>query len=119
VLDMSAGLLPAPSSGWWVSDTYGTYHFPDRWLVPGEEIRVWSGSGHDDNSNLYAGRRSPVWVISVSYYLSYFYKGQGIIWGKSAATQASLSTALLSLSDGSAPNAAGIPRAAALPAPRI
>jgi hypothetical protein len=95
--------------------TYGTYHFPDRWLAPGEEIRVWSGTGHDDNSNLYAGRRSPVWVANLlSYHLSYFYKEQGIIWGKSAA---------IPHSDlhipGIAPNTAGIPYTAALPVPRI
>jgi hypothetical protein len=78
--------------------TYGTYHFPDRWLAPGKEIRVWSGTGHDDNSNLYAGRRSPVWVANLlSYHLSYFYKEQDIIWGNQLRSRILTSTFLASL----------------------
>jgi hypothetical protein len=73
------GIFAAPMRDWWITDEYGRYHFPDRWLAPGEEVRVWSGSGTDNQANLYAGRRSPVWETkNFSYRVTYFEHSQGL-----------------------------------------
>jgi hypothetical protein len=71
------GLFAAPMRDWWIRDGYGAYQFPDRWIAPGEEIRIWSGTGSDDAANLYAGRRSPVWeTTGFTYRLTYFEHSQ-------------------------------------------
>jgi hypothetical protein len=70
-------IFAAPMRDWWVTDEYGRYHFPDRWLAPGEQIRVWSKSGQDDAANIYAGRQSPVWEASnFGYHVTYFEHSQ-------------------------------------------
>jgi hypothetical protein len=73
----NSGIFAAPIRDWWITDEYGRYQFPDRWLAPGEEVRVWSGSGTDNQANLYAGRRSPVWETSnFSYHVTYLGNGR-------------------------------------------
>ncbi|HLE16235.1 MAG TPA: lamin tail domain-containing protein [Anaerolineales bacterium] len=37
------------------------YTFPEFHLGPGDRVRVWTGSGSNDDSNLYWGRDKPVW----------------------------------------------------------
>jgi hypothetical protein len=70
------GIFAAPMRDWWIEDGGSTYQFPDRWLAPGEEIRVWSGSGTDDQANLYAGWPSTVWETgNFSYRVTYFEMG--------------------------------------------
>lgn len=53
--------IPLSMEEWQLSDIYGPYSFPNRWIWPGQSINLWSGSGTDDQDNLYAGRSIPVW----------------------------------------------------------
>jgi hypothetical protein len=67
------GLFAAPMREWWFRDRYGAYQFPDRWLMPGEEIHIWSKRGDDDPANIHAGRISPVWeTTKFSFGFTYF-----------------------------------------------
>ncbi len=50
-------------AGWTLSDNSGStvYTFPAVYLVPGETVTVFSGTGTTNNSALFMGRTEPVW----------------------------------------------------------
>jgi hypothetical protein len=52
----------AQMKGAYLKDLSGNkYTFPSFELKPGNRVRVWTGSGTKDSSNLYWGRKEPVW----------------------------------------------------------
>jgi hypothetical protein len=68
----NGSLTSIPMRDWQVRDSSGIYQFPDRWLEPGAEIRLWSGEGTDDQANLYAGRRQPAWDVAHFGYIVWY-----------------------------------------------
>jgi hypothetical protein len=55
---------PIDLGGWVLHDAASLqrrYTFPPVTLAPGDEVKVWSKEGADDNRNLYWGRRQAVW----------------------------------------------------------
>jgi hypothetical protein len=48
--------------GWTLVDAaHHVFRFPSLSLAPGQEVKVWTGSGADDATNLHAGRSRAVW----------------------------------------------------------
>jgi hypothetical protein len=66
-------------AGWTLSDSgrRTRYTFPAIFLVPGESVRIFSGSGTLNNTALFMGKSDPVWGNSGD--LAILKDGQGAI----------------------------------------
>lgn len=59
---LHAGTSPLQLQGWTLSDAANqVYRFPTFTLLPGNRVRVWSGSGVDGPDDLFWGRKQAVW----------------------------------------------------------
>lgn len=54
-------LFPLNMAEWRFGVGDERYTFPDRWLWPGQSIKVWNGVGIDDQENLYVGHSKNIW----------------------------------------------------------
>ncbi len=53
---------PVDMTGWMLHDlAYNTFVFPAFTISPGAFVRVWTREGEDTATDLYWGRRAPVW----------------------------------------------------------
>jgi hypothetical protein len=77
--------LPFNMAGWSFGDSHGSYAFPQHWIRPGGNVKLWSGDGVDDQENLYAGRSVSVWESDRSSWAITAPSSAGIytIWGNS------------------------------------
>lgn len=78
------GSLPFDITGWSFDDSQGAYVFPQHRIWPGRSIHLWSGSGIDNQENLYAGRSVSAWESNTSKWTiiapSSFSAGTYTIW---------------------------------------
>ncbi len=62
VLIQNQSRVAVDMTGWTLQDqAYHTYVFPGFTLAPGASVRVWTREGEDTATDLYWGRRAPVW----------------------------------------------------------
>jgi hypothetical protein len=63
VLIVNTSNLPMLLTGWSLSDgeERHTFTFPSFTLSPGGEVKVWTGTGVNDETNLYWGSRTAIW----------------------------------------------------------
>jgi hypothetical protein len=62
VLIQNNGGANADLTGWTLSDlVYHTYRFPSFVLKPNGYVRVWTKAGTNSATDLYWGRRAPIW----------------------------------------------------------
>jgi hypothetical protein len=65
LLVRNAGAAPLELAGWTLSDAARRPHVyrfdAPRTLAPGDTLRLWTGRGRDDASQVYWGRRKAVW----------------------------------------------------------
>jgi uncharacterized protein len=56
------GIAPQSMTGWILYDLHNhKYVFPEYELAPGEQVRIWTRSGENTETDLYWGRRIAVW----------------------------------------------------------
>lgn len=63
VLIVNTSNVPMLLSGWTLSDGHArhVFTFPSFILAPGAEVKVWTRSGANDDTNLYWGNRTAIW----------------------------------------------------------
>jgi hypothetical protein len=58
----SSASTPIDMTGWTLKDAAAhTFRFPRFVLAPGASMRIWTGEGKNDGSNLFWGRDAPIW----------------------------------------------------------
>lgn len=62
----NTGLFPVDLNRWKLEYQDGTFSYaaPNYRLSRGQTVRIWSGIGQNDASNLYAGRSDAVWSLN-------------------------------------------------------
>lgn len=63
VLIVNSSNVPILLGGWTLNDggAHHVYTFPTFILGPGAEVKVWTGAGANDETNLYWGSRTAIW----------------------------------------------------------
>ena len=62
----NTGAGEVPLADWTIKDSGGEHRLPTLLLAPQAKLRIWRGTGVDDDANLYLTQLNPTWRLDNS-----------------------------------------------------